>query len=190
MRSRIHLHLVLLASLSVVLYCPAAGQAREPSPSRADSCPSSMQIFAPKPPILGADPSERHEETRSVATRLIARLDSDGLFLGVDSLSFRSITISVGRHMLVGLKCDSYYYDGPERVPLGPCPEQTGLGWAKCPELEGFLVRARKQGGMQFIQELTLFETNVPMQHDWHPEVGMYRILWRGVATGFLEFHN
>jgi hypothetical protein len=186
MRTWIRLQVVLLASAFVAASSPGAHEVRGPAQASADST-CSMQIFAPKSPIADADPRDRHDETRDIATRLVVRLIHDGLLVGIDSLSMQRVVINVGRNMVVGLKCDLYYYDGAERVPFGPCPSQVEIGLPRSEALDRILTLARKQGTLQFVQELAFFETDLPPQHNWQPELGRYRVLWRGLAMGVLE---
>ena len=105
--------------------------------TQVDDSPCSMGVFAPKPPVSDADPSQRHEETRHVATRLNVRLTPDGLLVGVDSSSTEAVVISVGLNMVVAMKCEVYYYEGAERVSWGVCPEQVELGLQTPHRLKG-----------------------------------------------------
>ena len=119
--------------------------------------------------------------------RLGVRRIADGLMVGFDSSSTQAVVVSVGHNMIVGMTSEMFYYDGAERVPLGGGPGQVELGLPNSERLEQLEAIASRQGVLQIISELLIFETDIPVQHNWRPEDGKYRELWRGISTGVLE---
>ena len=155
--------------------------------TRGDSS-TSMEMFRHLPPMEGADPNRRHQETFSIPTRLLVERLSSGDFAVFDAASARPVVVSLGHKMVVGCKWDLIYYFGSKRNSLAGAFSGVGmLDGGQLANLFGIQGLANRQRTLQLIAELVLFETDVPAQHHWNPEEGRYRELWKGVATGILE---
>jgi hypothetical protein len=90
--------------------------------------------------------------------------------------------------MVIGCEWVLYYFDGTEHVVVrrnlgGSLDTLFGGGRTV---IQGLDAIAESRGSLQLVAELTIFETDIPMQHSCNPKLGRYRALWRGVATGVL----
>ena len=186
-----HWTAALLLTLVLGVQEPLAGA--DVVPSRPDSaafdkasCPS-MEMYAAEPPVADADPTIRHEEIIRVPTRLVfPRSHPRWPTVSYDTTSVQAVVLNVGYRMSLGVRSRLFYYDGLEAVELGR--GLKGIGCLSCGGLvlHGVAEVMDRQGSAQVIEELVVFETDIPGQHLWQPERGKYQELWRGVATGVL----
>jgi hypothetical protein len=163
-----------------ILLCSATGFTQQN--------PEQVQLFEALDAIEDADPEQRHPEVLLMPTRLLLESSDIGTLVGFDSISVHSIKISVGHKMVVGCKWVLYYYDGAEQIELrhnlgGSLGTLFGSGRMV---IQGLNAIAQSKGSLQLIADLTVFETDIPIQHMWDPKQGRYRALWRGLATGVL----
>jgi hypothetical protein len=175
----INLACVLMVSLMVL--STTTGLAQEEG--------GEVQVFEELGPIPDADPETRHEEILQIPERLIVEPGDYRAYVSFDSTSVRTVKLSVGHKMVVGCEWTLYYFDGLEKIEirrnLGGSP-QTLLNPGHM-VFKGLAEAAAPQGSLQLIAELTIFETDIPMQHMWNPKLGRYRPLWKGLATGVLR---
>ena len=147
-----------------------------------------VQVFEELAPIPDADPEIRHEEVFGIPARLLIGPGEAGTYVSFDSTSVRAVKVTVGRKMVVGCEWTLYYFDGTKKMELrrnlGASPEML-LGSGRM-VFRGLEAIADSMGSLQLIAELTLFETDIPIQHMWNPKLGKYRPLWKGLATGVL----
>jgi hypothetical protein len=147
--------------------------------------PWSMDMYQQRGPTPGADPGQRHRETFRVPLRLQIEARDGSICVGNDSSSVVEISIDVGKLMTVGIASSLFYFQGAEREKFGGGSLCNGYHAGRMcrPDLE-LTALAAAQGFVQFLEEMTVFETDLPSQHMWQPEKGRYRVLWRGVAVG------
>jgi hypothetical protein len=95
---------------------------------------------------------------------------------------------TVGHRMITGYKWQMSYHAGARRVSLGGQALRSGgpLVGEGTSIFYGVQDSVRAAGGTIIAVDLTLFETDVPVQHMWRPEKGRYRELLHVVATGAL----
>ncbi|MFQ5599566.1 MAG: hypothetical protein ACE5G2_03310 [Candidatus Krumholzibacteriia bacterium] len=158
------------------------GLASEPEPC------SFMEMYAGKPPVSDADPDIRHEETIRVPTRLVfPRSHPRWPAVSYDTTCVQTVVLNVGHKMTLGVGSRLSYDDGAEVIELGRGLRSIGCLSCGGRVLNGVTEVMDRQGSLQIIEELVLFETDIPDQHLWQPKRGRYQELWRGVATGVLE---
>ncbi len=147
-----------------------------------------VQLFEALEAIEDADPERRHTEVLWMPSRLLLESSDIGTLVGFDSTSVHKIKISVGHKMVVGCEWVLCYFDGTEQIELrrnlgGSLGTLFGSGRMA---IQGLNSIAESKGSLQLIAELTVFETDIPIQHMWDPKRGRYRALWRGLATSVL----
>ncbi len=147
-----------------------------------------VQMFEELGPIEDASPERRHPEQLWMPSALLLESGDIGTLVGFDSTSVHEVEISVGHKMVVGCEWILYYFDGTEEVEVrrnlgGSLGTLFGSGRTV---VQGLNAIAESKGSLQLVAQLTLFETDIPMQHAWNPKQGRYRALWRGLATGVL----
>jgi hypothetical protein len=147
-----------------------------------------VQMFEELDPIEDADPDRRHPEKLWMPSVLFLESGDIGTLVAFDSISVHEVEISVGHKMVVGCEWILYYFNGTEKVEVrrnlgGSLGALFGSGRMVIQDLNAI---AESRGSLQLIAQLTLFETDIPMQHAWNPKEGRYRALWRGLATGLL----
>jgi hypothetical protein len=145
-------------------------------------------MFEELGPIDDADPARRNPEKMWMPSALLIESSDLGTLVGFDSASVHEVETSVGYKMVVGCEWVLYYFDGTEPVEVrrnlgGSLGTLFGSGRTV---VQGLDTIAESKGSLQLVAELTLFETDIPMQHAWNPKQGRYRALWRGLATGML----
>lgn len=150
------------------------------------------QFFESMKAIQDADPELRHLEVLRMPSELLLESSDSATLVGFDSTSVHKIKISVGHKMVVGCEWILYYFDGTEPIEirrnLGGSLE-TLLGSGRM-VVQGLNAIAESEGSLQLVAELTVFETDIPVQHLWDPKKGRYRPLWRGLATGVLGWEK
>jgi hypothetical protein len=135
--------------------------------------------FPSPPPAANADPARRHAAVVSVPTRLKITRHGTALFIALDPKGQKREALSVGANMVTGIRSELFVY------PLG----------GSRPMHPGFSLR----GGLEFEFEpqrfetgisdqtltvemvLEIFETDIPVQHEWSPTSGKFKVLWKGV---------
>ena len=134
------------------------------------------------PPITNANPSIRVPLLVHVPTKLKIERASDTLSVEIDKSSLEATNLMVGTNMVTGVENKVYVYpDGEPR----PANGGYGLGgtdfnlgkrfWHTKPD--GIPLPGKKH---VVEVELTIFETDIPPQHDWSPQGSKnYKILWQ-----------
>jgi hypothetical protein len=134
------------------------------------------------PPITNANPAIRLPLLVHVPTKLKIERASDTLSVEIDRSSLEATNLMVGTNMVTGVESKVYVYpDGEPRSANGG----YGLGgidfnlgtrfWHTKPD--GIPLPGKKY---VIEVELTVFETDIPGQHDWSPQgSNNYKILWR-----------
>jgi hypothetical protein len=150
--------------------------------------PKQVQMFEELEAIEDADPERRHLDVLWMPSGLLIESGENDVVVSFDSASVNEVRISVGHKMVVGCEWDLYYFDGTDRVRL---MRNAGLSVESLFDHDRMLIRGLEaiteaRGSLQIVAELTVFETDIPIQHMWDPKRGHYRVLWRGLATGVL----
>ena len=171
MKSKIILCFALVLS-GGLFGCSAAAQ------SSAESEP--FRGFPILPPITNANPSIRVPLLVHVPTKLKIERTTDMLSVEVDQSSLEATNLMVGTNMVIGVQSEEYVF--PEGEPR---PANGKYGWGTDFNLGTSLLHTRPDGiplpGKKYIVEvdLTVFETDVPPQHEWQPQGSKYyKVLW------------
>ncbi|MDQ6633013.1 MAG: hypothetical protein M3Y82_14860 [Verrucomicrobiota bacterium] len=129
------------------------------------------------PPITEADPFKRH--TVSVRVPGLSKATRNGNSLTIDLLSLQTTNLMVGHEMVTGIISeDKIYQNGKEH--LLSTKIQSGL-IIETNETVTLGPNEISQKGQEFTFEhrVTIFETDLPPQHDWSPQEGKhFRVLW------------
>jgi hypothetical protein len=120
----------------------------------------------------------RQPKKFQVPTKLRVGRTDDRLTIEVDPSSLEAITGEVGANMVTGMKHALRVYRGKELVVSG----YGGLGgdWnVGTLYLNRGLDKIPKPGEKYTVEmDMSLFETDVPAQHQWAPESDRYKVLW------------
>lgn len=135
-------------------------------------------LFPILPPIEDANPDVRAERIFSVPTQLSVVRDSSRITVAVDSSHWENITVDVGYKMVTGYRRELSIWRGGERVAHSMGLTSGAPRWGTSiysPQLHGIPVP-----GETYVVEvlIILFETDIPPQHMWRPQMGRYRELW------------
>jgi hypothetical protein len=138
---------------------------------------SSWEPFRIIPPIADADPSVRHAVLMRVPTRMLVVRHRDSLAVSFPTLE--TTNLMVGHKMVTGvMREDAVIYDGlahPRGMSLG------GVVFETSTNVLTFGQEGIPKAGREFTleQRVTIFETDMPVQHMWSPQSGKhYRVLW------------
>jgi hypothetical protein len=116
---------------------------------------------------------------------LVVQHLNNGALVRGDSTSLYEIKLDVGHKMTVGVQDVLYYFNGATRVDVSHgCTGNIGNLVLDGGLLSDLMSIAEEQGVVQIVEEYTIFETDLPPQHEWVPELGKYQVLWRGLAVG------
>jgi hypothetical protein len=133
------------------------------------------------PPITNANPSIRVPLLVHVPTKLKIERASDTLSVEIDKSSLEATNLMVGTNMVTGVESRIYVSpDGEPRSANGG----YGLGGTDF-NLGTSVWHTKREGiplpGKKYVieLELTLFETDIPSQHEWSPYGKNYKILWQ-----------
>ncbi|MBI1177052.1 hypothetical protein GC207_06385 [bacterium] len=156
-------------------YLSTLVQAFENSPGI--SSPRELPEIAP---AADADLSQRHAVEITVPTGFRAALDGDVLEYNFSELQKTNLT--VGYKMTTGVECSATLdCDGIE-LPLFS-NETNALIFSN--KTNTFSLNPKDEPLMAakrctFIYEVTIFETDVPVQHQWAPRTGKnFKVLWK-----------
>ena len=148
------------------------------------------QPFQIIPPITNANPSIRLPLLVHVPTKLKIERASDTLSVEIDKSSLEATNLMVGMNMVTGVESKLYIY------PVGePRPGEwlnSGLGGADF-NLGTSFWHTKQDGiplpGKKYVveMELTVFETDIPPQHDWSPHGKNYKVLWQRTLKQTVE---
>lgn len=148
--------------------------------SSAESEP--FRGFPILPPITNANPSIRLPLLVHVPTKLKIERTTDMLSVEIDQTSLAATNLTVGTNMVTGVQSEEYVF--PEGEPR-PANGRYGLGGTDF-NLGRSLWHTRPEGiplpGKKYVVEvvLTVFETDVPPQHEWSPQGSRnYKVLWQ-----------
>jgi hypothetical protein len=138
--------------------------------------------FPVLPPVPNADPSIRRPKEFRLPTRLLVKRTDDQMAVGVDPASLKLVKVEVGANMITGLTHELLVYRGDQLVVSGYAGLQgTGTTYSSI----GTVIIQRRidkvpQPGEKYTVRirLSLFETDIPVQHMWSPERGKYKVLW------------
>lgn len=161
----------MLPTLMVLLAFPSAGPARS-------------QPFPVLPPIKTADPAIRSYAEFRVPTRLGLRRHGDTVFVEAVPVGQDLVRLAVGKDMITGLRSEWTFLQNGKPLLAGSGGLQGGRGpfgniAAALPDVPG-------RGKCTANLKLTVFETDIPTQHEWAPETGRYRVLWtKNLTLGF-----
>ena len=133
------------------------------------------------PPITNANPSIRLPRLVHVPTKLKIGRASDTLSVEIDKSSLEATNLTVGTNMVTGVENKIYVYrEGESR------PANGGYGLGGTDFNLGTMIWHTKQEGIplpgkRYVVELelTVFETDIPPQHDWSPHGKNYKVLWQ-----------
>lgn len=145
----------------------------------------------PKDAASTRDGDSRSEREFRIPTRLLVTRSPQGITVKPDPASVRILRVAVRQGLESGFKSNFFYYNGTQRVqltqksPFGGGVPFCELMLAQRPE--DFVGR---WGFVQVVVEMTLFETEVPIEHAWMPRGALYRELWSGVAIGEVAADN
>jgi hypothetical protein len=153
-----------------------------------------VPAFPEHPPTSDADPSTRHEIEVSMPARLSVQRTSSRLSISYDLASVRNVKITVGKNMALGIRDELRVYVKGEARPLQPRSISLGSinekesavplsdpNILKSTEVSGSVQNGIPAPGKQYVIEhdISLFETDIPPQHMWHPEKsGDFKVLW------------
>jgi hypothetical protein len=134
--------------------------------------------FPSHPPIKDANPDVRTKRTFQVPIRLDVKRSDKRIDISVDASSLETIELDVGHKLVTGFKHEMFVVSGGKRKRRG-----RGLGGTAdigtshvTQELDGI----PKPGEKYAIEiNFVVFETNIPAQHMWSPESGMYKEIWK-----------
>lgn len=138
----------------------------------------SVQLFADIPAIADADPSRRHPVSVRVPT--VMKVVRDGDSLTVSFLPLQTTNLTVGHKMVTGLMREESIYRNGTAHPLG-MSLQGGLAFEPGTKVLTLGRDGIPPPGQEFTFEhrVTIFETDLPAQHEWSPQSGKhYRVLW------------
>lgn len=137
--------------------------------------PDPMAHLAPSAPIAAADPAVRHDETVRLPTRLRVERDGGQVAYGVDEKSLETVTLDVGRKMVLGANIVWTARRGKDQ------PEWLGEEQGSLDFGEAISTSFRRVEKEPWVLEaaIEVFETDIPPHHFWMPTRGRYRVLWR-----------
>ncbi|MGA3240897.1 MAG: hypothetical protein ABSG03_31895 [Bryobacteraceae bacterium] len=131
--------------------------------------------------------------------RLSLQRTRDRLSVSYEPASLRTVQITLGKNMILGVKDEFRVYAADEGRPSEPrsiskgsiTEKDSGLALSDPNILTSAVVlSAAKDGapadGKRYIVEhdLSLFETDIPPQHMWQPEGSrLYKVLWEAKPT-------
>lgn len=165
--------------LIIILFSFAACTAcRSDSPRATAIADSSSDLFPEIPPIADADPSVRHPVPVRVPTAMVVARCGDSLTVSFPTLE--KTNLMVGHKMVTGIKREyTVYRDGA--VPPGRMGFSRGLDFDSRTNVLNLGPDEMPKPGQEFTFEhrVTMFETDLPVQHMWRPRSGKhYRVLW------------
>jgi hypothetical protein len=145
-------------------------------------------------PTPEADPSTRHQVEVSMPARLSVRRTSSRLSVSYDLAAVRKVKVTVGEKMAIGFKDELRVYIRGDARPLkarsfseGSINEKesaiplTDPNILKSTEVLSSIQDGIPAPGKRYVIEhdISLFETDLPPQHMWHPENSRkYSVLW------------
>jgi ankyrin repeat protein len=133
--------------------------------------------FPVSPPIRDADPQVREKRIVRVPTRLIVVVAPDRITLSIDHNSWAEVELSVGRNMIVGFKHAIFLVSekGKKRVG-GGLGGKSDIGTQSIPRQAWGDDHPVSNDEIETV--FTVFESDIPVQHEWAPESGRYKELW------------
>jgi hypothetical protein len=141
------------------------------------------------PPITNANPSILQPISVRVPTKLAVERTADTLSVEIDRSSFESTNLMVGSNMLMGVESEFYIYTQGESRPAN-----GGYSLGGDFNLGKYVWHTKENGiplpGRKYIVErgLTIFETDIPPQHMWHPQGSEnYKVLWKRTLKQIVE---
>jgi len=147
--------------------------------------------FPTSMPIPNANPSLRRPLLVHVPTKVKIERTADMLSIGIDNKSSLDATkLMVGTNMMTGVQSEVYVY------PLGearPAPRSEGLDSGLDFNLGTQILHTKPDGmpvpGVKYLVEmdLTVFETDISVGHDWEPVGKNYKVLWRRTLKQIVE---
>jgi hypothetical protein len=175
---------LLLAALSLCLAsCGTKPEIPASSPAATSQHTEPPVGFPEYPPIADAKPDVTNDVLVRVPTRLKLQRTADSLSIATDAAGYETITLKVGEKMVGGTRIEEFVYEEG-------APPPADDGWVATGMSDGLEdvahedVRRAAQGGVPvpgrtYVVKLriTLFQTDVPAQHEWMPESGRYRVL-------------
>jgi hypothetical protein len=151
------------------------------------------------PPVSNAQPLMRHPVAISMPARLSLQRTPNRLSISYEPASLRTVQITLGKNMVLGVKDELRVYAADESRPSEPRiiskgsikEKDSGLALSDPNILTSVVVLgAAKNGvpanGKRYVVEhdLGLFETDIPPQHMWQPEGSrLYKVLWEAKLT-------
>jgi len=146
------------------------------------SVPTAPVGFPVYPPIQDADPQVRERRIVRVPTRLIVELSPQRIGVSVDESSLAEVEISVGHKMVVGFKHSILVVSEKEKKRVsGGLSATASIGTVYIPRQANGTARTGEKLEVVF----ALFETDIPVQHEWMPGSGKYKELWsRAILVG------
>jgi len=168
---------------AIVPWCAGRGALAEVPRRSEDGGPSPAPVgFPAYPPIRDADPRLREKRLVRVPTRVIVEAAPERIGVSVDQRSLAEVEISVGRKMVVGFKHSIFVIsEKGKKCISGGFGTTASIGTIYIPRQADGAARPGEKLEVVF----ALFETDIPVQHEWMPESGKYKELWsRSILVG------
>jgi hypothetical protein len=141
---------------------------------------SHVTLFPELPAVRDANPSIRHVCGLQVPTKLLIEFKSDQVEIRDDTDSMQEVSITLGSKMILGVETELSIFSGEKRIEHRVSlrsPPSFGCGTSI---FTGLQKTANSQGDLDVVYHITIFETDIPAQHEWMPKSGRYKILWEG----------
>jgi hypothetical protein len=153
-----------------------------------------VPLFPEYPPTSDADRSTRRQIEISMPARLSVQRASSNLSVSYDLASVRNVKITVGKKMTLGIRDELRVYVSGDARPLQPHrfsmgsidQKESDVALSDPNILQSTEVLDSVQDGIPapgkhyvIEHDISLFETNIPPQHMWHPENSRnFKVLW------------
>lgn len=191
--------LLALVGCSAAVPESATGGARASHPPRpagpAPACVGEPEIrpvgapgLFPVLTLTNAQPELRQRRSLRVPTRLDLRRDGNRFEVAWDPRALEPVEVSVGCHMLLGHEARHGVARPGTRVAAPAIELGGGTDFSGEAGQSTLFVDAPTGPGPWVVRvELTIFETDVPPQHEWSPRSERYRVLLERVVEAPLD---
>lgn len=141
---------------------------------------SHVTLFPELPPVRDADPSIRHVCRLQVPAKLLIESESDQVEIRDDTDSMQEVSITLGSKMILGVETKLSIFSGEKRIEHRIGLHSPPSFGGRTSIFAGLQKTANSQRDLDVVYHITIFETDIPVQHGWMPKSGRYKILWEG----------
>jgi hypothetical protein len=181
-----------LTLLAVALFCLSACSTSQHAQKPTQSEEQPRIGFPAYPPIADANPAVRHTVIFHYPTKLNVKRTADRLSVSVSPLGRKFAKITVGHKMVTGVQTELFVYRYGEPRPTNFA--RLGISGEGIDFNLGTDFLNANQEGMPLPEkkyvvemDLAVFETDIPVQHMWHPQGEKFKILWKRTVKQIVE---